>query len=435
MKSMIVLAPFCGESVEAYHRYNKDGKECCCFFDNNELLEGKNYDKMIIHKPFYRNDTRIVMCRPIQSLKKQFLRLGYDETDITTIDEENIETGLVDILEQVDLDRFSLLAPFSSWEFATRIQKKRVLKAMCAPGEEHGYASFDGNAKGLYKEKSFRDEQGGIHLFLKDLIMYVTDKCSLRCKYCTAGKQFVMREEARDINFLTIHDDFERIMSLIDYVEMVAIIGGEPLIRKDIDQVIDMICGSPYSAKIGMISLITNGTIMPSKKVFEAMARHRNLCVFVSNYRNLSVLLAELVDSLARYGISYRVLNSDETWLDICQFIPEKKQLDGNMLLEKRQSGCIVQCNLVCEGKFYLCDLLNTMDRLQNIPNRDHISVDIYAEDAKDQMATYLRYDTPLPVACSWCNGYSESAFNEKHIPAAEQLAEPIATKRYRTNE
>src|SRR6202521_6307245 len=78
---------------------------------------------------------------------------------------------------------------------------------------------------------------------MRSLRVSVTDRCNLRCNYCMPQEEYVWlpREE-----LLT----FEEIARLVDVftslgVEDVRLTGGEPLLRRDLAGLLDMLTANP----------------------------------------------------------------------------------------------------------------------------------------------------------------------------------------------
>jgi cyclic pyranopterin phosphate synthase len=103
---------------------------------------------------------------------------------------------------------------------------------------------------------------------LRDLRISVTDRCNFRCTYCMPKEVF-----DRDYRFLPHGDllSFEEITRLtrifIDHgVEKIRLTGGEPLLRKNIERLIEMLAslrtreGAPLD-----LTLTTNGSILARK--------------------------------------------------------------------------------------------------------------------------------------------------------------------------
>ena len=99
---------------------------------------------------------------------------------------------------------------------------------------------------------------------LRDLRISVTDRCNFRCVYCMPKEVF-----GRDFHFLPHSDvlSFEEITRLTTIavglgVEKVRITGGEPLVRRDIEQLIGMLSAVPG---LKDLTLTTNGALLPQK--------------------------------------------------------------------------------------------------------------------------------------------------------------------------
>ena len=117
---------------------------------------------------------------------------------------------------------------------------------------------------------------------LRDLRVSVTDRCNFRCTYC-------MPKEVFDKNYRFLpHGDlltFEEITRLarlfIEHgVEKIRLTGGEPLLRKDIERLIEMLArlqtrdGRPLD-----LTLTTNGSILARKARALAAAGLRRVTV------------------------------------------------------------------------------------------------------------------------------------------------------------
>ena len=92
---------------------------------------------------------------------------------------------------------------------------------------------------------------------IKSLRVSVTDKCNFRCRYCmpAEGLEWLPREEVLS---------FEEIARLVRVlagmgVEEVRLTGGEPLVRRDLPELVRMLAGI---AGVTDLSLTTNGVLL-----------------------------------------------------------------------------------------------------------------------------------------------------------------------------
>jgi cyclic pyranopterin phosphate synthase len=103
-----------------------------------------------------------------------------------------------------------------------------------------------------------------LHRPLRDLRISVTDRCNFRCGYCMPKEVF-----GRDFRFLPRSEllTFEEIVRLArvfarEGVSKLRITGGEPLLRRELERLVDMLAGIPG---IEDIALTTNGALLPAR--------------------------------------------------------------------------------------------------------------------------------------------------------------------------
>src|SRR2546423_764346 len=102
---------------------------------------------------------------------------------------------------------------------------------------------------------------------LRDLRLSVTDRCNFRCPYCMPREIF-----GRDFEFLRREEllTFEEITRLAQVfaqvgVEKIRLTGGEPLLRRDLESLVDMLA---HVKGIRDLTLTTNGSLLTREKAF-----------------------------------------------------------------------------------------------------------------------------------------------------------------------
>jgi GTP 3',8-cyclase len=95
---------------------------------------------------------------------------------------------------------------------------------------------------------------------LRSLRISVTDRCNLRCQYCMPEQDYVWLPRE---SILT----FEEIAALVDVfseagVDRVRITGGEPLLRRDVPELIELLAARPA---ITDLALTTNGVLLAAQ--------------------------------------------------------------------------------------------------------------------------------------------------------------------------
>ena len=125
---------------------------------------------------------------------------------------------------------------------------------------------------------------------LRSLRVSVTDRCNLRCQYCMPETDYAWLPRE---NIL----DFEEIAQLVDVfssegVDRVRITGGEPLLRRDLPRLIELVAAQPA---IRDLALTTNGVLLaPQAAALRAAGLHR---ITVS----LDTLRRDRFQALARF--------------------------------------------------------------------------------------------------------------------------------------
>lgn len=102
---------------------------------------------------------------------------------------------------------------------------------------------------------------------LRDLRISVTDRCNFRCPYCMPKEVF-----GRDFAFLHREEllTFEEIARLSrlfvrNGVEKIRLTGGEPLLRRDLERLVEQLASIPG---LKDIALTTNGSVLTREKAF-----------------------------------------------------------------------------------------------------------------------------------------------------------------------
>jgi cyclic pyranopterin phosphate synthase len=127
-----------------------------------------------------------------------------------------------------------------------------------------------------------------LHRPLRDLRISITDRCNFRCVYCMPkevygrGYAFLPRRELLTFEEIT---RLARIFTGLG-VEKVRLTGGEPLIRRDVEHLVELLAAIP-----GLdLTLTTNGAVLSQKA--EALA--------AAGLRRITVSLDSLDDGVFR---------------------------------------------------------------------------------------------------------------------------------------
>jgi cyclic pyranopterin phosphate synthase len=98
---------------------------------------------------------------------------------------------------------------------------------------------------------------------LRDLRISVTDRCNFRCVYCMPKEVYGRDHRFLDRRELLTFEEIERLARVFAAhgVEKIRLTGGEPLVRRDLEQLVELLAGIP-----GLdLTLTTNGSLLPQK--------------------------------------------------------------------------------------------------------------------------------------------------------------------------
>ena len=106
---------------------------------------------------------------------------------------------------------------------------------------------------------------------LRNLRISVTDRCNLRCSYCMPEEDYVWLPREQILNF-------EEMSTLVDVfiglgVDKIRLTGGEPLLRRDLPQLIRLLADKPA---LRDLALTTNGVLLADQApALRAAGLHR----------------------------------------------------------------------------------------------------------------------------------------------------------------
>lgn len=185
-------------------------------------------------------------------------------------------------------------------------------------------------------------------LILAAVELSVTEKCSLSCEKCFSLMPIYKQPENSTLDNLI--NDFNKFMSIVDYVFEFKLVGGETFLYPEIDKLIEYIFNSPYRQKFKYMNFITNGTLKLNNELLEVLEKYNeNILITISDYGRIS---KRIIQDLDKHNINYII--SDSPWIDFGEFT--KNNFSKEELI-KNYSYCFNKnsCNTIKDGKFHLC--------------------------------------------------------------------------------
>ena len=235
-------------------------------------------------------------------------------------------------------------------------------------------------------------------LFLNSIDLVLTEKCSLKCKDCSNLMQYYAKPVDED--FDTLVNSIDKILSTVGHIREVRIIGGEPLLYKKIDLVINHLLKYDNYDKI---YIYTNGTIVLKGDKMNVF-NNPKVVFKISNYGEISRNVEKLENKLDELNIQY-ITERVRTWQD-CAII-DKFDRDEELTKSIFGNCCENQGLTVLQGKLYLCPFAAHATNLDAIEKYDDDIIDTKDEknlDFKKQLEN-LYFNREYIGACHSCNG------------------------------
>lgn len=258
--------------------------------------------------------------------------------------------------------------------------------------------------------------------------LYITSKCTLNCELCASGIPYY--KDAHHMDKEKVLQSFERLFHLYDKVGHADLLGGEPLMHPDIEEITEALFD--YREFIPEFRIITNGTIVPSDKLCESihkvMSGGTRFLVLLDNYGKCSVNIDKAKEKLDYYKIPVRVdkyygdMNDQYSggWVKYGDYTPNHKS-ESEILEQWKNCICRnLNYHEVWEGKIYPCAYSYAISALGHDVMNDGEVVDLFDSSTDEERRNILkRFNLRPNGACSYCYSLSETA---KRYPAAIQL-------------
>ncbi len=264
-------------------------------------------------------------------------------------------------------------------------------------------------------------------LYMSNIDVVVTERCSLRCKECSNLMQFY--ERPVDYGTDKIIQNVKKLLDIVDGIYELRFIGGEPFMNRDLHTIMSAFL---EDEKVERLLIYTNATIVPNEKQWEVFD-NKKIIFMITNYgkdksRNFDCLIQELKNR----KITYHVLRMDY-WNPCDTFEDHHRNEDE---LEDIFKNCCVKNYVTLIGdKIFRCPYAAHAMNLSAVPYNENDLYDLSANNRHIQRKEMLReylFNIKKMETCQYC---SSRAFDSVLIPVAEQCEEPRKYKKYDNGE
>jgi len=247
--------------------------------------------------------------------------------------------------------------------------------------------------------------------------IFITSKCNLRCRDCSALIPYL--DKMQDFDIQDAIRDLSVFLNCIDYVYKIGILGGEAMLHKNFSKMLKFACNHE---KIGSVRIVTNGTFIPGEEILDALSSNTKIYVNISEYTNEGMeKRKQLMKVFENRNIKY-ILYENQQWSDLGSPIAPKT--DDVKVLRKRFARCwMTSCNGIVEGLMYLCGRSAFLPKVYKTLNceTDYLNLRCIKNksDGRKEIKKFLQ--KKVLNACGYCNG----TFESNTVQPANQLQTP----------
>ena len=230
----------------------------------------------------------------------------------------------------------------------------------------------------------------------------ISQKCTLSCSHCGQYINHYTKDEQINFPLDELKKDIDSVFAAVDGIGYVSIIGGEPFVHPDLDQVIEYIL---TKTNFGVIGITTNGICDISDELLVKLNNRKTRIIF-SDYTaalsdNQKNLFQKNVEKVANSGISYTV--GQPLWATPASL--RKLNLSKDDLIEKKENcNSRITCKTIQNGVYYPCSTTAGMGshKLADFEN-DWVALDPMA--SADELREKMRLvdEQPYYESCDHC--------------------------------
>lgn len=273
-----------------------------------------------------------------------------------------------------------------------------------------------------------RDEK----LTLKNSAILVSLVCNLNCKLCAAYSPYRKSSKFEEVE--TLMNYIRKYFDIVDYVEVFAFSGGEPLLYQQFPKLLSEFL--KYSDHFGKIEIHANGTTVPSVELLKVIKSYGEKFkrFLIDDYGSeLSRKITEFTALTDEYDIPYTVRDyfSENMhcngWVD---FGKMDQKIHSEEEAEDMFSKCLYPqkiklCNIIIDGCVIPCNpiIRRWMDGTADYNEYINLEDDTMSINEQRQKLVNIQ-NANVFSSCAFCNGFFDDSPRFK--PAEQLTAEEV---------
>jgi len=265
---------------------------------------------------------------------------------------------------------------------------------------------------------------------MERVVLTSTHLCNLKCRLCIQGVPFYKTPYHPSLDELK--EEIKSYFELVDSVDIFEISGGEPLLRNDLDLVLEYIF--LYNNRIKKeIRITTNANIVPNDNLLSCAKKFGNKMFFLIDDYSVSKKAKEIAELLSVNNIGHRIRDYNDNlhfngWVKFTDFTRIHTNEESKEIFKKcafpsklgfsfeivggEMHPCIISKRLMERGIIPLNEneFINLLDKSESIESKIIKLENIYKLN-------------PL-TSCAYCSGLCEDSV--RFSPAEQLTAEEL---------
>lgn len=277
------------------------------------------------------------------------------------------------------------------------------------------------------------------HIRLNYTGIMTTTACTLKCRLCSIAAPILFAQGQR-IPFDRLVQTCDIYFRVVEHVRKFSLTGGEPLLVPQLAGLVDYLA-QHYSHQFDALEIVTNGTIMPSQELLDALKKHKDkVALLVDHYGDLSPLAEKIGAVLTKNGVPNQVRTYFGEkchcggWVDFGDYsLKHPAKAEQMAIYKKCAFSAPVRKLGVCEfdGLFYTCGhtylsmLAGSVEK--SAPNFvDFLDPSKTIGQLRRELVELVEIE--CPSGCAYCNGMCEDS--ARYMPAEQMTDEMIRKAR-----
>lgn len=267
-----------------------------------------------------------------------------------------------------------------------------------------------------YRETANKMAREHPALIIPHVEICISPQCTLHCRDCANFMQFYHKPQPMDLE--QVWSWIDAFLEAVDHVMTLSLIGGEPLMQKQLPQLLERVLQQP---KVQMVQIVSNATLMPRDDLIAVMSNNKRCFIRFSNYGpKLSPRYQEIIQTCQEHNVLAMPQEPNIMWFDMGDCSDRHLSKKQKTEVYRR---CPNECRHIWAGEFHNCPRsaqAKYLGFITDIPHRDYVPL-LKLDLATRRKRIRKMYEVDYIEACNHC-GFA-SGF--KYIPCAIQAERP----------